>query len=90
MKRLLFAASIAAVASLSAVTACKQGQGDRCQVDDDCESGLVCYKAKNTCESSSGGDLDASVIDAVPADAAVDSNADAAADAPADAAPDAP
>ena len=31
------------------VVGCKQGEGERCQVDDDCDSGLVCNKAKNTC-----------------------------------------
>ena len=66
MKRLLFASTIALIGSIVTFTACKQGQNDRCQVDDDCESGLVCNKAKNTCQSTSGGDLDADVIDAVP------------------------
>lgn len=81
MKRLLFATTIALVGSLTALAACKQGQGDRCQVNDDCDNGLVCNKAKNTCQSSSGGDLDASVIDAVPMDA-TDAAVDAAPDAP--------
>ncbi len=72
MKRLLFACTIALVGSVATFTACKQGQNDRCQIDDDCESGLVCNKAKNTCQSTSGGDLDADVIDAVPADAVPD------------------
>ena len=54
------------------LAACKSGQGDRCQVNDDCQSPLVCNKAKNTCQDSSGGDLDASVPDA-PADAPPDS-----------------
>ena len=58
--------SIAAVAA-----SCKSGEGDRCQVTADCEEPLVCNKAKNTCQSSSGGDLDASVPDA-PTDAPVD------------------
>jgi hypothetical protein len=81
VKRLLFVSTVAIVGSLTALAACKQGQGDRCQVNDDCDNGLVCNKAKNTCQSSSGGDLDASVIDAVPADAAPDAP-DAMPDAP--------
>jgi hypothetical protein len=52
------------VGSLVTLAACKQGQGDRCQVNDDCEAGLVCNKAKNTCQSDDGGDADAGIIDA--------------------------
>ena len=63
MKRLLFASTIALVGSLVTIAACKQGQDERCQVDSDCENGLVCNKAKNTCQSTTGGDLDAGVID---------------------------
>ena len=72
MKRVLIASTLALVASIGLFAACKQGQGERCQVDDDCASGLVCNKAKNTCQSTTGGDLDADVIDAAPADAEVD------------------
>ena len=82
MKRLVRACSLALVSTLVTFAACKQQQGDRCQVDDDCESGLVCNKAKNTCQSTTGGDLDAAVIDAAPADAAVDAMVDAMIDAP--------
>jgi len=64
VKRLLFAGSIALVTSLVGIAACKQGEGDRCQIDADCASGLLCNKAKNTCQATSGGDLDADVIDA--------------------------
>ena len=82
MKRILFACVLAASASILTVAACKQGQGERCQVDEDCESGLVCNKAKNTCQSTTGGDLDADIIDAAPADAPIDTAIDAAIDAP--------
>jgi hypothetical protein len=58
---------------------CKSGEGERCQVDDDCQAPLVCNKAKNTCATSGGGGLDASVPDGPPADAAVP---DAVPDAP--------
>jgi hypothetical protein len=72
MKRILIPSILALVASIGLFAACKQGQGERCQVDEDCSSGLVCNKAKNTCQSTTGGDLDADVIDAAPADAEVD------------------
>ncbi len=62
------------------LAACKSGQGDRCQVTDDCDAPLVCSKARNVCESvDSTSDIDGSVPDAPPADASV---GDATADAP--------
>ena len=72
MKRLLFVSTIALVGSLVTLAACKQGQGDRCQVDDDCESGLVCAEAKNTCETSTSAGFDAGIVDAALMDAMVD------------------
>jgi hypothetical protein len=78
MKRLLLVCMFVA----AAVVSCKQGEGERCQVDDDCANGLACNRAKNTCQSSEGGDLDAGIIDAVPADGAVDAPPDAVPDAP--------
>ena len=66
MKRLLVVCTLALVSSLVTVAACKQGEGDRCQVKEDCESNLDCNQAKGTCQSESGGDLDANTIDAVP------------------------
>jgi hypothetical protein len=72
MKRVLIASTLALAASIAMLAACKQGQGERCQVDEDCADGLVCNKAKNTCQSTTGGDLDADVIDAAPADAPPD------------------
>ena len=48
-----------------AVTGCKQGRGDRCQIDQDCQSGLVCSAATGTCTDLTTGGIDAStVIDA--------------------------
>lgn len=45
-----------------ALASCKQGLGDRCQVDDDCRDGLVCNKATDTCQTiGGGGDIDATV-----------------------------
>lgn len=76
MKRLLFACTIALVATLTTIAACKQGEGERCQVNDDCDPPLVCNQAKSTCESTSGGGFDAEVPDAIDGpptpDAAVD------------------
>jgi hypothetical protein len=77
VKRLLL---MLAVLAGAAYVGCKQADGDRCQVNADCASG-VCNKAKGTCSISgdSTEDIDAPVvIDALPdsppppADAAVD------------------
>ncbi|HEY5952159.1 MAG TPA: hypothetical protein VIV40_41965 [Kofleriaceae bacterium] len=77
MKRLI----VMCVVLASAVyVGCKQSDGDRCQVDDDCAS-MVCNKAKGTCAGSAvTGEIDASVPDGP--DAALDAMTDAMADAP--------
>ena len=63
MKRLLL---MFAVAATAIYVGCKQQDGDRCQVNEDCESD-VCNKAKGTCAGGEGsGELDAPVIDAPP------------------------
>ena len=88
---------VAALAVALFVT-CKQNEGDRCQVDGDCESPLVCAQATHTCESSVSVDgsiqpdanVDAGVGIDGATDAPSDAAADAAADAPTDAATDAP
>jgi len=54
------------------VAACKQGEGDRCQVDADCADGLVCNQATQSCAKTNGGGIDANIADGPPADAAVD------------------
>lgn len=65
MKRLFF--GIVLTLSLGA---CKQGLGDVCQVNSDCESGLVCTTVANQtlqhCAKTDTGNPD---IDAAPADA---------------------
>jgi hypothetical protein len=72
-----------AVLAGAAYVGCKQADGDRCQVNDDCASG-VCNKAKGTCAL----DQDTMLIDAaIVTDAPTDAPTDAA---PADATPDAP
>ena len=62
MKRLLLTALIAAVVPIALVASCKQGEGQRCQVDADCDGDLVCAQATHLCATSdtSGG------IDALP------------------------
>lgn len=71
------------LASAAGITACKQGEGERCQVDTDCDN-LVCNQATKQCATSTGGGIDATVPDGPPPDAA---EIDAPADAPADATP---
>jgi len=67
---------------------CKQGEGARCQVTDDCETGLICNQGTDppSCQKTVGGGIDATVPDA-DIDAPTDAPDDAA-DA-ADAMPDA-
>ena len=68
MKRLLL---MIAVLTSAAYVGCKQGDGDRCQVNDDCASG-VCNKAKGTCALDQDTDeIDAAVIIDAPLDAFV-------------------
>ncbi len=75
MKRLLIASLL--------IAGCKQGKGDRCQVQADCQDGLVCNQATNTCQETTGGGIDATVPDGpVRMDAGVtDAPTDAAVDA---------
>lgn len=42
---------------LGGAASCKQGPGERCQRDSDCEQG-VCTVATNTCDTRDGGALD--------------------------------
>lgn len=83
-----FSLGVVAVVFGAALSSCKQGRGDRCQIDDDCGSGLICNKATSTCQDTSGGgDIDATVPDVLtnPPDASVDaptSSVDASIDAP--------
>lgn len=84
MRRLTLASL---VLSLFALTACKSGVGERCQVDSDCEEGLVCGQRTNTCQTEFESEFDASV-DAAQ-DGPIDAPDDAAPDAAVDAMPDA-
>ncbi|HUH03156.1 MAG TPA: hypothetical protein VML75_14265 [Kofleriaceae bacterium] len=49
---------LALVASLLVVTGCKQGLGDVCQIDSDCEDGLICSDGEMQCVLPGGGDGD--------------------------------
>ena len=53
----------------AALFACKQGEGDRCQIDSDCEDDLVCVQEATggVCRPTGGGG--GSVDAAPPADA---------------------
>jgi hypothetical protein len=77
---------------LAGATGCKSGVGERCQINSDCDDGLVCAKTTDTCVESvnqgvDGGidaPLDASTIDGAPptdAPVEVDAAIDAAIDA---------
>lgn len=45
--------SLVAAVLLAGLSACKQGEGDRCEIDDDCGSGLLCEA--NLCRRTSTG-----------------------------------
>jgi hypothetical protein len=62
------------------VAGCKSGVGARCQVQDDCQTGLTCNVTKGVCESSN----DQNPIDAVVVDTSIDAPIDAAVDSPTD------
>ena len=81
MKKLLFIALV--------LGGCKQGLGERFQINDDCVSPYVCNQAKMQCQDTGGvGGIDATVPDApfTTADAAADATSVDA--TPADAAVD--
>jgi hypothetical protein len=58
---------------LALLAGCKQGEGDRCEVNSDCESGLMCFMRGNAKVCQSSGFVptaDASVDSAPAADSA--------------------
>lgn len=93
MRRLSLASLASLVLACLALTACKSGLGEHCQVNTDCEDGLVCGALSSTCqedvETNADGGVDAAV-DASEADAPTDAAPDAAPDAAIDAPIDAP
>lgn len=66
--------------TLLAVSACKQAEGETCQIDDDCEPPLTCNNVTMQCQRGTGpmdaaqftpdSGFDAPVFDAAPIDAA--------------------
>ena len=71
--------------------ACKQGEHERCQIDDDCEGSLMCSSSQHICVQFGETSPDApTLIDAHLFDAAGDAIEDAATTDATDAAPDAP
>jgi len=69
---------------------CKQGLGERCQVDSDCSDGLSCSQADpKTCGGDNHEQEDADIPEQIPPDAAPDGTTDAAPDAGTDAGIDA-
>ena len=80
MRRLLAASALVLGTGIWMI-ACRQGEGDRCQVNADCASGLVCNQATQSCAKTSGGGIDAMappppMPDAAEIDAPVDSSID--------------
>ena len=83
MKRLAIITAAVALAAAGLVAACRQGEGDRCQIDADCESPLICNQATQTCASTTGRGIDADVPEPPMPDAAViDAPVDSSIDAP--------
>jgi hypothetical protein len=76
----LAAVCFAALAGIAA--ACKQQEGDRCQTDADCESGLSCNQATSECaRAGSETAIDATTPDFLDAELDPDAPADAPDDA---------
>jgi hypothetical protein len=70
----------------AAIWSCKQGEGEVCQIDDDCESGLQCNAGTMRCQvpgadhadaapQADAGPDDAGTPDAAPPDAGFDAGA---------------
>ena len=75
MKRIWIAMTVFVLAA-----GCKQGLGDRCEVDDDCASGVCSQATPKICVS---GNQQTDQIDAMlPIDALPDTAVDAGSDAP--------
>jgi hypothetical protein len=75
MIRFAFVASFVGLIALVGLAGCKQGVGDRCQVNSDCEDDLICVlpvggtpQSGGRCESTGGVDMTAANDFAAPAD----------------------
>ena len=76
----LVAASLALIAlALGGVASCEQGEGARCQGDDDCAEGLTCNQGEGVCRSDSSDNqpADAELPPDAPPDAPIDARIDA-------------
>ena len=86
-RRLAYVLALFLATGLAATAAsgCLQKNGERCQIDEDCQSG-VCAKGAGICVApgSASGSADAGV-DSHPPDAAFDASVDAHVDATPDA-----
>lgn len=56
------------VAGGISIAACKQGDGERCQVQSDCDNGLVCT-GEGLCKTVNAGQIDAPPVPPPPIDA---------------------
>lgn len=54
---------------LGGMSSCKQGEGERCQVQADCDEGFDCNEAEGICRAFKEGDLDALPPPDAPPDA---------------------
>lgn len=72
---IVIASLVLGLLGLGGMSSCKQGEGERCQVQADCEDGFICNEAEGICRSLGA---------AVPFDATPDGPPDAP-DAPIDA-----
>ena len=80
-RRLAYVLVPLAVLGLSAglIAGCKQKEGERCEINDDCEAGLVCNEGNGVCQPAGSSGADANIhpdatgptIDARPIDAKV-------------------
>lgn len=68
----VFAVLALVIGASTWVAGCKQEEGARCQVDEDCSDGLLCNQATQQCSQTTGGGIDATVPDGPPPDAAID------------------
>ncbi len=86
MKRLLLAIPLV----LALVPGCKGGEGDVCQIDNDCSSPLSCNAGTGRCQQPGGSIVDAApIVDSAVVDAAADAGPDAGPDAAVDSGVDA-
>ena len=62
------ASFVATAALFLGLAACKQGEGEYCQINDDCKDGLVCAPTTSTCQAPADVINEDAGIDAQPID----------------------